>query len=88
MNWISVEDGIPKINKLDYCSEDVLTYCVSHGMNSAIGPNTYIKGEKYMAIDRFVIWSDRKEPSFRCDRFFGTVTHWMTLPKRPKDKEE
>ncbi len=84
--WISVEEKMPLIiqNLIESC--DVLTFCVSHGNPSEFGHvNTYREGETYQAIDRLVKWRDKETPSFRCDRFYGKVTHWMPLPESPKD---
>lgn len=75
MEWISVKERLPT------AWDDVLCWCVNeHG-------ETYQKGEWYAAIDRFCIWSDWHSPSFRTDRFFGKVTHWMPLPEPPKKEE-
>lgn len=85
MNWIKVEDQLPEmIPHLPY-SEDILAFCVSHGETTEFGsPNTYHKGEKYIGIDRLVKWRDTGKISFRADRYYGKVTHWMPLPEAPK----
>ena len=86
MEWISVKDRLPEfIPDLPY-SEDVLACCISHGKNNEWGyVNTYPKDEKYLSIDRLTAWEDKDEPSFRCDRFYGKVTHWMPLPNPPEN---
>ena len=73
--WISVKDSLP------YPFVDILAYCTN------ATDLTYEKGEKYCAIDRWCIWMDGEEPSFRTDRFFGKVTHWMPLPEAPKGSD-
>lgn len=85
MMWIKVEDRLPEMmTDLPY-SEDVLTISVSHGKPTKFGgPNAYRKDEKYACVDRIVKWNDHKEPSFRTNRFYGKVTHWMPLPEFPK----
>lgn len=76
--WISAEDRLPKEN------EEVIIICISHGEPSEFGHmNTFKKGEKYRAIDSIVKWKDREYCSFRADRFWGIVTHWMPLPDFP-----
>lgn len=85
MNWIKVEDRLPEMLPNMACSADVLACCVSSGGCGEFGqPNTFRKDERYFSIDRVVRWNDRKEPSFRTDRFYGKVTHWMPLPEFPK----
>ena len=70
MEWISINKMMPEPFL------DVLVYAINtHG-------DTYDKGEKYLAIDRIVQWNDMPL-SFRTDRFYGEVTHWMPLPKLP-----
>lgn len=71
--WISVEERLPEL------FEDVLTYCIN------VSGETYALGERYMAVDRLVKWNDGYRTCFRTDRFFGEVTHWMPLPKEPKE---
>jgi hypothetical protein len=84
--WIRVNDRLPRLlPNLNY-SHDVLTLCISSGITEDfMAPNTVPKGEKYIAIDSLVKWSDRDMPSFRGDRFFGEITHWMPLPEFPND---
>lgn len=85
MEWIKCSDRLPEIKEDDYRSDDVLTFCISDGITRNIGfQNTYPKDEKYLAIDAVVNWSEGSEPSFRGDKFFGKVTHWMPLPKSPE----
>lgn len=89
MNWISVKDRLPEMIPETCYSEDVLAFCISHGKSTEFhSPNTYAKDEKYISIDRLVKWSDKKEISFRCNRFYGKVTHWMPLPKPPKIEDD
>lgn len=73
MEWISVSTKLPLL------FEDVLVVAINEN------GETYEKGEKYMAIDRLVKWMDGYETCFRTDRFYGKVTHWMLLPKPPKE---
>ena len=88
MNWISVEEKLPEIIHNMSHSEDILAFCVSNGEPSEFGhPNTYDKDETYMCIDRLVKWSYRSEASFRTDRYYGKVTHWMPLPNSPEVKD-
>jgi hypothetical protein len=85
--WISIEDDLPKIKDNDVYSDDVLTYCISDGVSRQFNmPNTYMEGEKYLAIDAITRWRD-SSPSFRTDKFYGKVTHWMPLPKPPKESD-
>lgn len=74
--WISVNDRLPKE------FEDVLVCAINeYG-------ETYEKGEKYLALDRMVRWMDKTPTSFRTDRYYGKVTHWMPLPDSPKEEME
>ena len=73
--WISVKDKLP-----DFFT-DVLVSCID---KAGI---TYKIGDQYCAIDRYCKWNDGEPDSFRTDRFFGEVTHWMVLPKPPKLEE-
>lgn len=85
MEWISVEDRLPEILGDLHNSSDVLTFCVSHGQRNEFGHmNTYLEGETYLGIDCLVKWEDRGIPTFRSDRFYGKVTHWMPLPEPPQ----
>lgn len=77
--WINVKDRLPEIVKDSRRSEDVLVFCISHGKM----PNTYQKDEGYLSVDALIKWNDAPT-SFRGDRFFGTVTHWMPLPLAPE----
>lgn len=71
MEWISIKDGLPEPGV------DILAACINRtGW-------TLKKGESYHAIDRWIAWNDGFHPSFRTDRFDGTVTHWMPLPNLP-----
>lgn len=74
--WISIKDALPK----EFV--DVLVCAIN------LSDITFAIGEKYHAIDRWVIWNDEYKPSFRTDRFFGKVIFWMPLPELPKDKNE
>jgi hypothetical protein len=74
MEWINVEDELPPL------FEDVLACCINF-----TGP-TYDVGERYHAIDRLCKWMDKHPTSFRCDRFFGKVSHWQYLPKLPEEE--
>jgi hypothetical protein len=77
MEWINVNDSLPEEG------EDVLTFCISDGLSRGRFPNTYEKDVEYLSIDQLVKWSDIS-PSFRTDRFYGKVTHWMSLPNPPE----
>ena len=70
--WIDVNERLPEL------FEDVLV----HATDSL--DLTFEKGTGYHAIDRLVEWNDSGEISFRTDRFFGKVHHWMPLPNLPK----
>ncbi len=86
--WFSVEDRLPEMLPDMSLSADVLVCCISNGgIGECALPNTYSKSERYLAIDRLIKWNDRKEPSFRSDRFYGKVTHWMQLPEFPNEKD-
>ena len=82
--WCDVKYRLPELMENLPHSRDVLAYWISHGRSNEMGfPNTYAEGESYLSIDRLVLWSDTQEITFRCDRFYGKVTHWMELPKPP-----
>lgn len=82
--WISVEDRLPEIPKGFNESEDVLAFCVSNGEPTEFGyPNMFEKDKTYQCIDRIVKWIDKEDVSFRTDKWYGKVTHWMPLPKPP-----
>ena len=78
MTWIKCADKRPEPET------DVLTYCISDGNSRQGFPNTYEKDEKYVAVDLIVKWREG-EPSFRTERFFGIVTHWMPIPSLPEE---
>lgn len=87
-DWIKVEDTLPKILEGNYKSEDVLVVCESHGETNEFGYfNTYKKGEKYISVDAFLKWKDKEKPSFRGERYYGKVTHWMPIPEMPIEEE-
>lgn len=86
MEWISVEDRLPVLPEGNQYSEDVLAWCVSDGITRDGFPNTYKKNQRYLSVDAIVRWKDR-EPSFRADRFYGKVTHWMPIQTPPKEKQ-
>jgi len=87
--WYDVKNRLPELKNNQPYSDDVLVFCISHGEPNEMGfPNTYPKGETYLSIDRLVLWSDTQKISFRCDRFYGKVLHWMELPKPPEMKDE
>lgn len=73
MKWISVKEKLPEL------FIDVLAYCINE-----CGA-TYEKGDRYCCIDRLCKWTDDYPESFRTDRFYGHVTHWMLLPEFPKE---
>jgi hypothetical protein len=75
-NWKNPEIELPE----EFI--DILAYCENKG------GLTYKIGEKYMCIDRLVIWKDGSKPSFRTKHFgYGEVLAWQHLPKAPKEKE-
>lgn len=85
MIWIKVQDRLPEMKPDEPNSEDVLSYVTSHGKHNEFGiANMYPQGAKYMALDRYIEWSDKDQPSFRSDRYSGKVTHWMPLPEKPQ----
>ncbi len=74
--WIDVKDRLPEPNI------DVLAWVTS------IEKTFFEAGEKYAAIERFCLWSDGVDPSFRSDRFYpAKVTHWQPLPEAPKEDD-
>jgi len=75
--WISVKDRLPEP------FVDVLVWCENLAQDYA-QLECFRVGEFYAAIDRFCVWEDGKPSSFRTDRFYGKVTHWMPLPEPPK----
>lgn len=85
IQWISVDDRLPEIDEETGKSLDVLVVCISHGETTEFGHlNTYPYGHKYLAMDTMVKWPDMEIPSFRSQRFYGRVTHWMPLPEMPE----
>lgn len=74
MTWIKVEDALPDLGK------NVLVIAI----NKVFG--TFELGERYFAIDRLVQWNDNEKLTFRTDRLYGKVTHWMELPKMPEEE--
>lgn len=83
MKWINVEDDLPDLEENEPYSRDVLVCVICNGEADFLGITPFAKGEKYLALDRFVKWMDGRTPSFQSDRFHGKVTHWMELPKKP-----
>lgn len=90
MKWIKCSEKLPELKENLCYSEDVLAFCVSDGQNRIIDgqliKNTYSKDESYLSIDRLIKWNEF-DMSFRADKFFGKVTHWMPLPEVPNDVE-
>lgn len=85
MEWISVNDRLPELKDGNVYSEDVFAYCISDGETRDCRiPNTYPKAQRYSSIDCIVRWKD-SSPSFRCNKMYGKVTHWMPLPEPPKE---
>lgn len=74
-NWIKVEDELPEI------WVDILGWAIN---NDPTG--SFKIGEKYFCLDRLTEWNDGFPTSFRTDRFFGQITHWMKLPEPPEEK--
>lgn len=64
-------EWIPVGERLPDNNEDILAYCV-HGEESCIVPANYYNGEFYNCIFNAVM---------RCE-----ITHWMPLPKPPKEE--
>jgi hypothetical protein len=75
--WVSVKDRLPEMN------QDVLAFCVSNGMSVGFMRNTYAAGETYISIDCLHKKLDSGGISFRTDRYYGKVTHWMHIPTPP-----
>ena len=76
MEWIKVSDRLPPF------FEDVLVTCLS-SLSLEL-----VKDEKYLAIDRFCTWPDHHIPCFKTDTFLGKVTHWIPLPRLPKEEDD
>ncbi len=86
MEWINMKDTLPQFFEDIGYSQDVLTFCISHGKSNEFGyPNTYGEEETYLSIDRLCRWNDTGIISFRTDRFYGNVLYWMPLPEPPKE---
>lgn len=73
VEWISVNTKLPLL------FEDALVVAISEN------GETYEEGKKYMTVDHVVDWMDGHKTCFRTDRVGGKVTHWVYLPKMPKD---
>jgi hypothetical protein len=69
--WINVNEKMPEefVEVLVYAKNEINV--------------TFEHGEGYLAIDRICTWNDDYPASFRTDRFFGKVSHWMPLPSPP-----
>lgn len=74
--WISVTKGLPKIDEKHHCSKDVLAYLKDGGMCfTALEENIF--GQTWFECER--------NPSFEEEMI---VTHWMNLPKPPKEEND
>ncbi len=72
-DWIKCSERLPEP------FVDVLVWCKN---NDGIG---FTKGEKYLGVDRWVVWNDGYPPGFNTTRYYGSVSHWMPLPKTPEE---
>ena len=75
MDWISVKDRLPEIDKEHHCSKDVIVLFNDGGMGfSALEENIF--GQTWFECERMMPDGES----------YYTVTHWMPLPEPPKEE--
>jgi hypothetical protein len=83
MNWIDVENNLPDLEHKTICSQSEDVLVLDYDGTMYVAYLTFYPCVGYSKIE-CLSWSNRSTGCGCCERDLNP-THWMSLPKSPKD---